>query len=140
MKADDLQSVKFFHAAPKLRQIAKIGDIIDRYRIVAQPMLDFGDSKRLFQGQGDKDVVYRPVTDGAVLFNVQDEAYFGLNTSGAYIWEALPPVSYTMDELCARLGARYPDVDAATLRADVVELLEQLISYGLLERDVNGGH
>jgi hypothetical protein len=81
-----------------------------------------------------RDVVYRAVAEGALLFSVRDEVYFALNASGAYIWEALPPVLRTVDELCSRLEARYPDVDPATLRADAVELLEELATYGLVER------
>jgi len=71
-------------------------------------------------------VVFRTVTDGAVLLHMEDEIYFGLNPVGASIWELLPPTCSDLDDLCTRLIEKYPDVDSAVLRQDVVELLAQL--------------
>jgi hypothetical protein len=76
-------------------------------------------------------VICQRVDDGAVLFAPHSETYFGLNAVGVAIWEALPPVTATLDELCARIGRLYPDAPAATIRGDVVELLEQLMADGL---------
>ena len=71
-------------------------------------------------------VVFRAVSDGAVLLQTEDEVYFGLNAVGANIWELLTPECASVEELCTRLGEKYPDVPAETLRADVMELLQQL--------------
>jgi len=71
-------------------------------------------------------VVYRSVTDGAVLLQMEDEVYFGLNPVGAAIWELLPPACSQLDDLCAHLLQKYPDIDPEVLRQDVVELLAQL--------------
>lgn len=78
------------------------------------------------------EVIYRPVADGAVLLHTGQEVYFGLNVVGAQIWELLPPACSTLEEVCATLGARYPDVPAPTLRADVLELLAELERSGLV--------
>jgi hypothetical protein len=77
-------------------------------------------------------VIYRALSDGAVLFSTEDEVYFGLNAVGARVWELLPPVSSTLDELCAALAAQYPDVDPNVIRSDVVELIEELRSHRLV--------
>jgi hypothetical protein len=71
-------------------------------------------------------VVFRAVTDGAVLLHMEDEIYFGLNPVGTSIWELLPPACSHLDDLCARLLQKYPDVAPDVLRQDVVELLAQL--------------
>jgi Coenzyme PQQ synthesis protein D (PqqD) len=77
-------------------------------------------------------VIYRSLSDGAVLFSLRDEVYFGLNAVGAEVWEMLPPCHATLDELCAALSVRHPDVTLGELRADVVELLAELQSFGLV--------
>jgi hypothetical protein len=71
-------------------------------------------------------VVFRPVSDGAVLLHTELEIYFGLNSVGTRVWQLLPPGSRNLDDLCATLGSTYPEVPAEQLRADVVELLDQL--------------
>jgi len=78
------------------------------------------------------DVVYKRVMDGAVLLSTTDEVYYGLNAVGALVWEQLPPTLTRLDEVCARLARRYPDVAADTIRADVVELLDDLLAHGLV--------
>ena len=78
------------------------------------------------------DVIFRSLADGAVLFSTTEEVYFGLNEVGSRIWELLPPARQTLDELVGELQADYPDVDAATLRADVEELLGELQEFGLV--------
>ena len=78
------------------------------------------------------DVVYKRVMDGAVLLSTTDEVYYGLNVVGALVWEQLPPTLTRLDELCTRLTRRYPDVAADTIRADVVELLDDLLAHGLV--------
>jgi len=77
-------------------------------------------------------VVFQRIDDGAVLFAPVTEIYFGLNEVGARVWELLPPVSESLDEVCAKLQTQYPSVEAAMLRADVEELLAQLLAEGLV--------
>lgn len=80
----------------------------------------------------DPAVLFRPVSEGAVLLHVQDEIYFGLNEVGRRIWELLPPESSDLSDLIAALATAYPDVSEATLREDVTELLLQLRDAGLV--------
>jgi hypothetical protein len=77
-------------------------------------------------------VIYKPLSDGAVLFSTEDEVYFGLNAVGARVWELLPPVTSSVDELCSRVAAQYADVDPNMIRADVTELIAELVSHRLV--------
>lgn len=77
-------------------------------------------------------VIFQKLDDGAVLFSPETELYFGLNEAGVAIWELLPPANATVEELCRSLHARYADVDPAVLRADVDELLQQLLDERLV--------
>jgi hypothetical protein len=77
-------------------------------------------------------VVFRTVSDGAVLLHLEHEVYFGLNAVGAQVWQLLPPRCADLDDLCAALHAQYPEADGEVLRSDVAELLSQLQANGLL--------
>lgn len=77
-------------------------------------------------------VIFKALSDGAVLFSSEDEVYFGLNTVGARVWELLPPVTSTFDELCTTIAAQYPDVDPQMIRDDVRDLLAELASHRLV--------
>lgn len=79
-------------------------------------------------------VIFQKLDDGAVLFAPETEMYFGLNAVGALVWEQLPPRHASLDALCESLTAMFPDIALDTVRADVEELLEQLITEGLLLR------
>jgi hypothetical protein len=54
--------------------------------------------------------------------------YFGLEGPGARIWHLLPA---TLDGIVAQLTAEF-EVDDATCRHDVAELLDQLVATGLV--------
>jgi hypothetical protein len=71
-------------------------------------------------------VLFKTVSDGAVLLHMEEEIYFGLNDVGTRIWQLLPPTSSSLEELCAELSRTYTDVAPEILRADVLELLGQL--------------
>lgn len=83
-------------------------------------------------------VIFQRIDDGAVLFEPQTEVYFGLNEVGARVWLLLPPETTTVAQLCDRLASEYPDVAAATIRADVEELLAQLQTEGLVSASIGG--
>lgn len=76
--------------------------------------------------QPDPTVVFKPVSSGAVLLQMENEIYYGLNHVGALIWQLLPPECAQMDELCERMVAEFPDVPLETIQEDVTELLEDL--------------
>lgn len=83
------------------------------------------------------DVVYNRVSDGAVLLSTDGEIYYGLNETGALVWERLGDCD-TLDALCRELEGEYPDVGRDELRRDVGELLEELVDHGLLRREGGG--
>lgn len=71
-------------------------------------------------------VIFQPLADGAVLFNPEDEIYFGLNQVGVMVWEALSSAESGLDCICDLISAKYPDVPAETVRQDVTDLLAEL--------------
>jgi hypothetical protein len=77
-------------------------------------------------------VICQRLEEGAVLLDSSAEVYYGLNAVGVRIWELLAPPYQTLEELCATLGAEYPEVSLETLRTDVLELLAELGGYGLV--------
>ena len=76
--------------------------------------------------------VFRRLPEGGVLFSTETEVYFGVGVVGAAIWELLPPVTQTGDELVSTLAAKYRDVSASQIRNDVDRFLEELLSNGLV--------
>lgn len=79
-----------------------------------------------------EDVVHQVVPEGAVLLSTRDEVYFGLNEVGAEVWQ-LVVAGGTLEHLCERLAARYPEVEGVVLRADVEELLADLAAARLVD-------
>jgi hypothetical protein len=77
-------------------------------------------------------IIFKALATGAVLYSPQDEVYFGLNPVGVRVWELLPPVSQQFDEVCRTLQSEYPDAPSEMIRADVAELLEELVKLGLV--------
>lgn len=86
--------------------------------------------------QKNPDIVFRRVSEGAVLLSTEDEVYFGLNEVGALIWELMEEVS-TSEELLNALVARYPDVEASQIEADLTGLLDELLKAGMLNKNEN---
>lgn len=87
----------------------------------------------------DPSVIFQQLEEGAVLFAPATEIYFGLNEVGARIWQSLPPVRRTVEELTTDIAAAYPDVAQETIRADITELLDQLVKEGLAVADGTSG-
>ncbi|MCA9736011.1 MAG: PqqD family protein [Gemmatimonadota bacterium] len=77
-------------------------------------------------------VIFKAVSDGAVLLHTESEVYFGLNHVGARVWEMIPGAGTRRDDLVQRLAEAYPDVGVETLEQDVGELLGQLAENGLI--------
>jgi hypothetical protein len=77
-------------------------------------------------------VVYRSLPDGGVLFSATSESYFGLNVTGACIWENLAPVKGSIDEVCEEVAKRFPDAEPARIRTDVGKLLSAFAENGLV--------
>ena len=79
-----------------------------------------------------EDVIFKRLNDGAVVYHCSDEIYFGLNAGGARVWELLPPVSGSLDDLVARVALENPDADVSRIRHDTETLLATLQEFGLV--------
>jgi hypothetical protein len=77
-----------------------------------------------------KDVLSQEVNGEMVLLDLSSETYFGLDETGARIWE-LFAAGKSQDEILAVLLDEY-DVDRPQLEADVSELLGRLLEAGLV--------
>jgi hypothetical protein len=77
------------------------------------------------------DVLFRLVGDEAVLLNLTTERYFGLNPIGTRIWNVLS-TSESIQTAYETLLREY-DVDPARLRADLEELVGDLLAQKLIE-------
>jgi hypothetical protein len=88
--------------------------------------ISFSDSVRVAP-----DVLFRMVSDEAILVNLNTEVYLGLNPVGARMWSALTDAP-SIDAAYQTLLAEY-EVEPTRLRADLEELLGQLIGQKLIE-------
>jgi hypothetical protein len=66
----------------------------------------------------------------AVLLNLVDGTYFGLNPVGAVVWELLAE-PHALDAIAAALTARY-DVERAKASEDVARMLVRMRDRGLI--------
>jgi hypothetical protein len=89
-------------------------------------------SKEWILPKPSESAIFRALPEGGVLFSTSSEVYFGVNMVGARIWELLPPVTRSFEELCTMLCAEYSDVGADTIRNDARRFLEQLLANGLV--------
>jgi hypothetical protein len=78
-------------------------------------------------------VVYRDLPEGAILFCTSTEVYFSLNPIGARIWQLLPPVCTSEEQVVAKLSEEYPDINLGKIAADVRRLLDELVGNGLAD-------
>jgi hypothetical protein len=88
--------------------------------------ISFSDSVRVAP-----DVLFRMVSDEAILVNLNTEVYLGLNPVGARMWSALTDAP-SIDAAYRTLLAEY-EVEPARLRADLEELLDQLLGQKLID-------
>jgi hypothetical protein len=79
-----------------------------------------------------EDVIFKRLNDGAVVYHCSEEIYFGLNAGGARVWELLPPVSVSLDDLVARMASEHPDIDVSKIRSDAESLIASLEEFGLV--------
>jgi hypothetical protein len=78
------------------------------------------------------DVIFRRLADGAVVYHCSEEVYVGLNAGGARVWELLPPVSRSLDELVEHIARENPDTDAVTIRRDAEAVIASFERFGLV--------
>lgn len=78
-------------------------------------------------------VLFNELSDGeAVLLDLDTENYFGLNELGSRVWNAIAK-SEDLRSLVQDVSAA-TNTEAATIEADIDELLATLVSKGLLEQ------
>jgi hypothetical protein len=78
-----------------------------------------------------ENVIMRAVGDEAVLLNLNTSQYFSLNPVGVRMLEVLTH-SATTGQALSSLQDEYA-IDLAVLEGDLQELIEQLLSHGLIE-------
>ena len=78
------------------------------------------------------DVVWTSVSDGAVLFCVSKELYYGANQVAAFVWDRLQESNCSFDDLCERVVERFPGALPDEVRVDVRELLDDFERHGLV--------
>jgi hypothetical protein len=79
-------------------------------------------------------VLFQRFADGAVVYSPGDESYFGLNGTGAEVWNLLPKEGASLDELTRKMTVLYPEAPESDLRTDVGDLLDELVKHGLMRR------
>ena len=77
------------------------------------------------------DVLWNEVEGELVLLDLHSEKYFGLDEMGTAFWKAVT-LAPSIEDAYQELSAEY-EVDPEELRADLMNLLQQLIDQGLLE-------
>lgn len=71
------------------------------------------------------------IVDGdTVMLDPETSRYFGLESTGARIWDLLA-TPHTIEQLVAALTAEY-DVDPETCQSEVIDFLEVLDAAGLV--------
>ncbi len=71
------------------------------------------------------------VGEEAVVLNLRDSCYYGLDEVGARIWSLIQEPS-RVSELRDAIMSEY-NVDAETCERDLIELLGQLAEHGMVE-------
>ncbi len=76
------------------------------------------------------DMLYQELDDEAVILNLANEQYYGLNDVGRHMWQLLSEHG-NVESVVAQLK-NYYDADEATLRSDLMTLIKQLQADGLI--------
>jgi Coenzyme PQQ synthesis protein D (PqqD) len=81
--------------------------------------------------EATKEVAAADLQDEAVILNLKDGVYYGLNPVGARIWE-LVQEPRTVGEIADAIASEY-DVEADRAEGDVVGLVRDLAESGLVD-------
>ena len=76
-------------------------------------------------------VLYQELDDEAVLLNMENQQYYGLNDVGARMWKSLMEAG-SIAAAGELLGNTY-DIEQTVIRADLESLVRDLLSAGLLK-------
>ena len=78
-----------------------------------------------------KDQVSADLSGEAAILNLKTSTYFGLNTVGASIWKLIQEPK-TVRQIRDAIVEEY-DVEPDRCEHDILELLQELLKYGLIE-------
>jgi hypothetical protein len=81
------------------------------------------------------EVLVQELDGEAVILNLDSERYFGLDDVGTRIWTHLLE-HRRVDRVCEEMQKEY-DVEESRLRADIVQLVEDLIDAGIVSIEAN---
>jgi len=82
-----------------------------------------------------KDVLSQEIDKETVLLDMKQENYFGLNEVGSRALEILKEGA-NLDSLIITLLKEY-DVEQKQLKADITELLQELLDEGLIKKEAS---
>lgn len=82
------------------------------------------------------DVLYQELEGEAVLLSLTNEQYYGMNDVGRHMWTLLHDHG-DVDAVITQLQSHY-DADVATLRRDLLNLIEEWQAEGLVTVQHNG--
>ena len=77
-----------------------------------------------------QEVLFQPLGEEAVLLNLQNNRYYGLNEVGARMWQLLQEHG-ELYAVVAQMVAEY-EVEEAVLRQDLQTLIAQLVEQEML--------
>ncbi len=76
-------------------------------------------------------VMFRELDGEAVILNLNDDSYYGLDEVGTRLWQLLIS-SESLEAVCQTMLNEY-DVPDDTLRRDIEEFVRQLLSRRMIE-------
>lgn len=83
----------------------------------------------------NESVLVQTLDDGeAILLDLDNEIYFGLNESGVVMWQELMQ-SASVDKALNSLVDIFPETDPATIERDLIEFVDELVSQKLVQVD-----
>ncbi len=78
-----------------------------------------------------EDILIQDLGGELVLLNLQSEHYFGLDNVGTSMWHAVTKTG-SLEAACQQLLTEY-ETEPQQLQQDLRELVEQLVTHGLLQ-------
>ena len=71
------------------------------------------------------------VEDGIAILDLRSNTYFSLDSVGAAIWDRMAAPA-SLDDLTTAIAAEY-DVPPQECRGDIADLLEDMLTHGLIQ-------
>ncbi|GMQ90429.1 MAG: hypothetical protein BMS9Abin10_0806 [Gammaproteobacteria bacterium] len=81
------------------------------------------------------EVMAQELDGETVLLNLESERYFGLDDVGTRVWQHVLE-HRRLERVCGEMQKEY-DVDESRLRADVLQLVEELLEAGIVTVEQN---